>query len=279
LRWQPDSAGLAAGGERGERAKSRLRGASCAEHRHLPARRLELAELSAQGTALEEGRIASGRQRQRLGRLVEMSAFAEDSRGALRFHPLASLSSSKVADLLQVIRIRVLRWLARHGVIEDGALLSVVEAEFAERDPALAALARAAVSGLAPAGPERRQRPPIALGGQPGVAPSPSTSIRSPCFGVWPQGCGRLFLETDVEPPLRASAIVAVDIAVVVVVRTVGAQTELGAGAEVVDRGTSSGAPAPPQRAILGQVLVLEGPCCCSGIVSDPDSVIQRGID
>jgi Putative transposase len=39
----------------------------------------------------------------------------------------------------------------------------------AEREPALAALARASVSGLAPAGPERRARQPVALHGQPGA--------------------------------------------------------------------------------------------------------------
>jgi hypothetical protein len=39
-------------------------------------------------------------------------------------------------------------------VIEDGGELGVVDQEFAEREPALAALARAAVNGLSPAGPE-----------------------------------------------------------------------------------------------------------------------------
>lgn len=95
--------------------------------------------------------------------------FAASDDGTLDFHPLPSLSSSEVADLLQVIRIRIVGWLARRGVIEDRVQLGVVDDPFAEREPALAALARASVSGLAPAGPERRKRPPIALCGQPGV--------------------------------------------------------------------------------------------------------------
>jgi hypothetical protein len=95
--------------------------------------------------------------------------FAEDDGGALRFYALPSLSSTEVADLMQAIRIRVLRFLARAGVIEDTRELAVVDADFAEREPALAALALALVSGLAPAGPERRERAPIELRGDAGV--------------------------------------------------------------------------------------------------------------
>jgi len=85
------------------------------------------------------------------------------------FHPLPSLDTQDVADLLQVIRVRVLNLLERRGVIEDRAELTLLDDGFAEREPALAQLAAAAVSGLAPAGPELRQRPAIALRGQLGV--------------------------------------------------------------------------------------------------------------
>jgi hypothetical protein len=46
----------------------------------------------------------------------------------------------------------------------------VLDDELSEREPALAHLARAAVSGLEPAGPElRRRAEPIGLRGRPGV--------------------------------------------------------------------------------------------------------------
>jgi hypothetical protein len=70
---------------------------------------------------------------------------------------------------MQAVRIRVLGYLERQGVIESNADLTAVGGDFAAREPALAALARASVSGLAPAGPERRTREPIALRGEPGV--------------------------------------------------------------------------------------------------------------
>jgi hypothetical protein len=70
---------------------------------------------------------------------------------------------------MQAVRVRVLGYLARQGVIESSADLTTVDDDFAEREPALAALARASVGGLAPAGPERRARPPVVLHGQPGV--------------------------------------------------------------------------------------------------------------
>jgi hypothetical protein len=61
------------------------------------------------------------------------------------------------------------RLLVRHSVLADSGEIGVADAQFAEREPALAALARASVSGLAPTGPERRERLAIALRGEPGV--------------------------------------------------------------------------------------------------------------
>jgi hypothetical protein len=96
-------------------------------------------------------------------------AFAPGNDGTLHFHALPSLSSGQVADLMQAVRVRILRFLARRGIIHDLRELAVADAEFAEREPALAALASASVSGVAPAGPERRKRAPIALRGAIGV--------------------------------------------------------------------------------------------------------------
>ena len=95
--------------------------------------------------------------------------FAPDDGGALHFHPLPSLSNGELCDLMQVICARVIGWLTRHGVIDEGSELGVIDGELAEREPALSALARASVGGLAPAGPERRKRLPVALDGVAGV--------------------------------------------------------------------------------------------------------------
>jgi hypothetical protein len=59
-----------------------------------------------------------------------------------------------VADLLQIIRARLMRFLVRRRVVEaDGDTLLLAE-KLEQRDPALAQLAAAAVAGLpVPAGP------------------------------------------------------------------------------------------------------------------------------
>jgi hypothetical protein len=83
---------------------------------------------------------------------------------------LPGLSTSEVADVLQVVRARIVRYLERRGVVEGNAEFTVLDDELSEREPALTQLARAAVSGLQPAGPELRRRPDlIALRGRPGV--------------------------------------------------------------------------------------------------------------
>ena len=79
---------------------------------------------------------------------------------------LPSLASADVADVLATIRARVLRLLRRRGVIEDDPStggLELLPTEAAEREPVLAQLSAAAVTGRVPAGPERRERPPIRL--------------------------------------------------------------------------------------------------------------------
>jgi hypothetical protein len=65
--------------------------------------------------------------------------FAPADDGSLDCVALPSLSNSELGELMQVVCTRILGWLERRGVIE----------------------ARASVSGLAPAGPERRERLPI----------------------------------------------------------------------------------------------------------------------
>jgi hypothetical protein len=63
-------------------------------------------------------------------------------------------------------------------------VLSVSD-ELAERNPALAQLAAAAVSGLAPAGPELRRRPvEVAFDGRPGVVISAPLSVREAGFSL-----------------------------------------------------------------------------------------------
>ena len=54
------------------------------------------------------------------------------------FHQLGELETQDVADLLQVIRVRVLAYLERRGVIGSRAELLLLDDGFAERDPALA---------------------------------------------------------------------------------------------------------------------------------------------
>lgn len=66
-----------------------------------------------------------------------------------------------MADLLQVIRTRVTRVLVRPRVVEadSDANTRLLPDDLAEREPALAQLAAAAVSGLPSAGPELRRKP------------------------------------------------------------------------------------------------------------------------
>ena len=84
--------------------------------------------------------------------------YVHNAGGELEFVELPRLSTTEVADVLQVVRARIARYLERRGVVEAGEQLLVLDDELSEREPALAQLARAAVSGLDPAGPELRRR-------------------------------------------------------------------------------------------------------------------------
>ncbi len=104
--------------------------------------------------------------------------FATVPDGKPVFHALPRLSTEEVGDLLQVVRARVLAHLVRRGIIEPGSDLTVLNDGFAEREPALAQLAAAAVSGLPPAGPELRRCPePVMLRGHPGVEVTAPLSV------------------------------------------------------------------------------------------------------
>lgn len=82
----------------------------------------------------------------------------------------ASSRGDGAADALQVARARVLGYLKPRAIVPIGDDALYIDDDLAERDPALAQLARAAFSGLAPAGPELRRRPiELALRSRPGV--------------------------------------------------------------------------------------------------------------
>jgi hypothetical protein len=100
------------------------------------------------------------------------------------FVALPSLSTSDVADVLQAVRARILRHLVRKRVIELGPDLTLGDDGCADREPALAHLAAATVSGLPPAGPEVRRRPPIALRGRPGVVIAAPLSVADLGFSL-----------------------------------------------------------------------------------------------
>ena len=88
---------------------------------------------------------------------------ASSKSGPPCFVQLPQLTSLDVAELLATIRHRLLRLLTRGRVIESAEDPTLLTADVVDSDPALALLAGAAVSGVAPAGPERRQRSPVAL--------------------------------------------------------------------------------------------------------------------
>jgi hypothetical protein len=116
-------------------------------------------------------------------------AYVPGPDGTPEFRALPGLSTTDVADALQVARARILHYLERRGVITldsdaDSDVLCVSE-ELAERDPALAQLAAAAVSGLAPAGPELRRKPrELAFAGRPGVVIDAPLSVREAGFSL-----------------------------------------------------------------------------------------------
>jgi hypothetical protein len=120
--------------------------------------------------------------------------YAATSDGSLEFRAPPRLSTTDVADVLQIARARILRYLERRGVIQIDTDADVLHAadDLAERDPALAQLAAAAVSGLAPAGPELRRRPvERVIEGRPGVVITAPLSVREAGFSLHAATRGR----------------------------------------------------------------------------------------
>lgn len=87
------------------------------------------------------------------------------------FRGLGHLRTDEVADVVQIVKTRVLRALERRAVVRVSPEALEVDDAFAARDPLLAQLAVAAVAGLPPAGPVERKREPVLLatGGGPEI--------------------------------------------------------------------------------------------------------------
>jgi len=101
------------------------------------------------------------------------------------FHALPHLSTTAVADVLQLARARILRLLRKRGVIEEvDAEAFTVSEDLAARDPVLGHLAAASVSGLPPAGPARRKPLLVPLPGRPGVQISAPLSVKDMGFSL-----------------------------------------------------------------------------------------------
>jgi hypothetical protein len=154
-----------------------------------------------------------------LAKLRQLSGAAPaEAHGGLGFRALPHLSTTDVADALQIARARILRYLGRRGVIRVGDDALSVDDELCERDPALARLAHAAVSGLAPAGPELRLRPvELAFEGRPGVLITAPLSVREHGFSLHaatragaadPKGREAL-LKYILRPPVATERVVA----------------------------------------------------------------------
>jgi hypothetical protein len=79
--------------------------------------------------------------------------------------------------------VRILRYLARRGLINLSPEALEINDELAARDPVLAQLAAAAVCGLPPAGPELRCRPPVRLARTDSAGPTPMGALVVPELG------------------------------------------------------------------------------------------------
>jgi len=104
-------------------------------------------------------------------------AYVPGPDGQPSFRALPRLKTDEVGDVLQVARVRILRYLARRGVVHLSPEALEINDELAARDPVLAQLAAAAVSGLPPAGPELRCRPPVRLAGTDSPGPTPMGAL------------------------------------------------------------------------------------------------------
>ena len=110
-----------------------------------------------------------------------------DPEGKPTFHALPGLTTAEVGDVLQVVRVRLVRYLQRQGVLAADAT-GVEDGDLAEREPVLSQIAAAAVMGLPPAGPELRRRP-VELRGRPGVVETAPLCVTELGFSLHAATC------------------------------------------------------------------------------------------
>jgi hypothetical protein len=87
------------------------------------------------------------------GTVANARVAERDRRRGARQQRAGSLQGGGRADLLQLARVRILRFLKRQGVIVETRPLEVSDANPTDAE-SLQQLAAAAVTGQAPAGPE-----------------------------------------------------------------------------------------------------------------------------
>jgi hypothetical protein len=93
------------------------------------------------------------------------------------------------AEVLQIVRARVVRRLRRLGVLAADAGGASVD-DGSDAEPVLSQLAAAAIAGLPPAGPEvRRGRLPIPLRGKPGVTVTAPRCVEEQGFTLHADTC------------------------------------------------------------------------------------------
>ncbi len=128
---------------------------------------------------------------------------AGHSRPRAALHALPALDTAGVANLLQVIRVRVLAFLRRRSVIEAGDELTLCDDAHAAREPALAPLAAAAGSGL----PLVFVRARCAVGAAAKSRPGACARARGSVAGVLASGAGAAARPADagVTAPQRSA--------------------------------------------------------------------------
>ena len=116
--------------------------------------------------------------------------YTQGSDGELAFHALPRLRTDEVADVLQTIRIRVVRLLERRGMLDgpDGEHAQLTlrsDDALSDSEPVLARLAQTAVGTQPPAGPELRRRlAEVPLPGRPGFTVAGSLCVAEQGFSL-----------------------------------------------------------------------------------------------
>jgi len=141
--------------------------------------------------------------------------YTETIGGELEFHALPRLRTDEVADVLQTVRIRVVRLLERRGLLdapgdEQTQLALRTDDALADSEPALQSLARTAVGTQPPAGPELRRRIALALPDRPGVTITSPLCVAEQGFslhaatraGAHDEGARERLIRYVLRPPL-----------------------------------------------------------------------------